>query len=199
MTDLGNPCFTFKFATREEYDDFCWFERFLSSDDVARIIDIAAQTKGERAAVGGEHAVKESIRTSTVHWIHPNADNVWLFDRIGGLVKGCNDVRYGFDLWAMTEGLQIAEYGLGDFFEWHKDHAKGDQSTRKLSITIQLSDPSEYDGGDMEFLTGADIRKAPKTLGTAIVFPAFVMHRITAVTRGTRRSLVSWISGPPYR
>jgi len=199
MTDSSNTCFTFNFPTRDAYDDFCWFDRFLSADDIARVLEIAAHVEPERAAVGENRDLKETIRTSVVRWIYPDTNNAWLFDRIGGLVKGCNDVRYGFDLWAMTEGLQIAEYGPGNFFEWHKDHAKGRQSTRKLSITIQLSDPSEYDGGDMEFLAGPEILTAPKAIGTAMVFPAFVMHRVTPVTRGTRRSLVSWISGPPYR
>ena len=196
---MSNTCFTFNFATRDDYDDFCWFDEFLSRDEVARILEVAAAVEPEPAAVGDERAINEAIRASVIRWIYPNADNFALFDRIGGLVKGCNDARYGFDLWAMTEGLQIAEYRLGNFFEWHKDHGKGAQSTRKLSITIQLSDPSEYDGGEMQFMAGPEVRSAPKTLGTAIVFPAFVMHRVTAVTRGVRRSLVSWISGPPYR
>ena len=189
----------FRMETRDQYDDFCWFDGFFSREDVARILEMAAQSEPEQAAVRPQHTLDEAVRSSTVRWVHADADNLWLFDRIAGLIKGCNDVRYGFDLWAMTEGLQIADYEVGSFFAWHKDHGNGAHSIRKLSITVQLSDPADYDGGDMEFMAGPEVRVAPKTLGTAIIFPSFVMHRVTAVTRGIRRSLVSWISGPPYR
>jgi PKHD-type hydroxylase len=72
-------------------------------------------------------------------------------------------------------------------------------SCNQMSVTIQLSDPSDYEGGDMEFLCGPEIVTAAKPIGTAIVFPSYIMHRVTPVTRGLRRSVVAWVSGPPYR
>ena len=196
---MPDSLFTFRLETRDQYDDFCWFDQVFSREDVARILALAAEKEPEQASVGNDRTLDGAIRSSTVRWIYPNEKNFWLFDRIAGLIKGCNEARYGFDLWAMSEGLQIADYGPGNFFSWHKDHGNGSHSIRKLSITIQLSDPGDYEGGDMEFMAGPQVQVAPKSLGTAIIFPSFVMHRVTAVTRGKRRSLVSWVSGPPYR
>jgi PKHD-type hydroxylase len=69
-----------------------------------------------------------------------------------------------------------------------------------LSISVQLSDPSEYEGGDLQFsLYGDRTVIAEKEQGTMVIFPSYMRHRVTPVTRGTRRSLVTWITGPPFR
>jgi PKHD-type hydroxylase len=72
---------------------------------------------------------------------------------------------------------------------------------RKLSLIIQLTDPSEYEGGDFQF--DSDIPQPDpaeiKQRGTVIVFPSFLRHRVTPVTSGVRRSLVSWVEGPKFR
>jgi len=79
------------------------------------------------------------------------------------------------------------------------DIGKGKYSKRKISITVQLSDPDEYEGGDFEFLIGKEIIKLPRKKGCAIVFPSYFLHRVTPVTKGTRKSLVLWGSGQPFR
>jgi PKHD-type hydroxylase len=182
-----------------QYADVCWFEEAFSREDVARIREVAELFPPETATVGNAREIDAGIRTSVVRWVSPTTDSVWLFDRLAQLVGGCNQSRYGFDLWGLNEGLQVAEYGPGGFFSWHKDHGRDAHSIRKLSVTIQLSDPGDYEGGDMEFLFGPDVTTAPRGFGTAIVFPSYVMHRVTPVTRGVRRSVVAWVSGPPYR
>jgi PKHD-type hydroxylase len=62
-----------------------------------------------------------------------------------------------------------------------------------------LSDPSEYDGGDLEIFTGTESVALEKKKGIIHAFPSYVMHRVTPVTRGTRRTLVVWIAGPKFR
>jgi PKHD-type hydroxylase len=79
------------------------------------------------------------------------------------------------------------------------DFGSGDISNRKLSITVQLSDPSEYEGGELQFMINQHIITAPKEKGTAIIFPSFALHRVTPVTKGARKSIVGWIGGPPYK
>ena len=111
----------------------------------------------------------------------------------------------------------------GDFYTWHTDSGENEQSPggrrRKLSSTIQLSHADEYEGGNFQWIepaglfdklkaTGSQninvdpyIKTAPfsaKARGTLIVFPSFVHHQVTPVTRGTRVSLVSWYHGQPY-
>jgi PKHD-type hydroxylase len=72
---------------------------------------------------------------------------------------------------------------------------------RKLSISVQLSAPDEYEGGDFEFM---DVGQPPKpinirTQGTAIIFPSITYHKVTPVTKGKRYSLVGWYEGPEWR
>lgn len=191
--------FTFKLRTTDQYADYCWFEQAFAPDEVRAILELARRFPTQTASVGTERAVQTGIRTSEVRWVPPTQDSAWVFQRLTDLIAPCNEARYGFDLTGMHEGLQVAEYRQGGFFSWHKDHGQGAHSIRKLSVSVLLSDPSEYEGGDMEFLAGPEIVCAPKALGTAIVFPSFVMHRVTPVTSGVRRSVVAWVSGPPYR
>ena len=195
----GEAIFTFALRTLDQYSDYCWFENVLSPEDVNRVLTHANLIEPESATVGGDRGLDYGIRKSVVRWLRPCEANFWLFRRITDLVWSCNQVRYGFDLRGLNEGLQVAEYAPGAFFSWHKDSGNGVHSIRKLSVTIQLSDPADYEGGDMEFLFGPEITTAPKAIGTAIVFPSYIMHRVTPVTRGHRRSVVAWISGPPYR
>ena len=70
---------------------------------------------------------------------------------------------------------------------------------RKISISIQLSRPEDYDGGDLELMYGTEPQKLDRTRGAFIAFPSFMLHRVTPVTRGTRWSLVAWILGTRWR
>ena len=70
---------------------------------------------------------------------------------------------------------------------------------RKVSVTIQLSNPEDYDGGELELWTGAGIQKVEKHKGCAILFPSYMLHRITPVTKGVRKSLVLWVGGSTFR
>jgi PKHD-type hydroxylase len=71
------------------------------------------------------------------------------------------------------------------------------KARRKLSLVCQLSDPSEYEGGELQINTG-EIFTPEKQKGTVILFPSYLLHRVTPVTKGTRRSLVLWIEGPAF-
>ena len=64
---------------------------------------------------------------------------------------------------------------------------------------VQLSDEEEYEGGDLQFMINNKIVDAPRKKGTIVIFPSFIMHRVTQITKGTRQSIVGWVSGPPYR
>lgn len=95
------------------------------------------------------------------------------------------------------ESVQLAEYAVGEEYDWHLDLGPGAAELRKLSVSVQLTDPAEYDGGDLEIRGVGAVSRAQ---GTAIVFPSFLLHRVTPVTRGTRRSLVAWAIGDrPFR
>ncbi len=79
------------------------------------------------------------------------------------------------------------------------DCGPGNGSPRKLSMVLQLSDPSEYEGGDLELFTSANPIITKKQKGIIHAFPSYVMHRVTPVTKGVRKTLVVWIAGPRFK
>lgn len=88
--------------------------------------------------------------------------------------------------------------GRGDHYTWHHDlHSDGNVG-RKLSFSIQLTDSSEYDGGDLEFMPGITDHNIRKK-GSMVLFSPFLTHRVTPVTRGVRHCIVGWMQGPPFR
>jgi PKHD-type hydroxylase len=105
---------------------------------------------------------------------------------------------YGFVIDAIEEPMQLITYNPGDHIGWHIDHGRGEAARRKLSLSIQLSDEAEYDGGDIEFPDG-NFHPFSRRLGASIMFPSYLFHRVTPVTRGVRRSLVVWCHGPTFK
>lgn len=102
---------------------------------------------------------------------------------------------FGFDLRDFHEELALIEYRKGDFYDWHLDIGRAAQ-LRKLSVTVMLTEPEQYEGGDLTF-PGARFGAIPK--GDAVVFPNFLLHGIQPIRRGVRHSLVAWIAGPRFR
>ncbi len=104
------------------------------------------------------------------------------------------------DIAGVETNIQLARYDSSNlgFYDWHTDFA-GVRPLRKISISIQLSRPEDYDGGDLELMYGIQPQKLDKSRGAFIAFPSFMLHRVTPVTRGTRWSLVAWILGNRWR
>lgn len=172
----------------------------MSSDEIEAVVRLAEEREKKSAALGGAILNKE-YRSSSVSWIGYSQETEWVFDRIAHIVSNINSQFYGFDLHGMCEDIQFTEYYASEngHYDWHQDSGSNTASPRKLSIVIQLSDPADYDGGDLQILASKEPINVDKKLGFAAVFPSFMLHRVTPVTRGTRRSLVAWIAGPKFR
>lgn len=140
-----------------------------------------------------------SYRKGKVCWIRPAPETNWIFAKAMDLIQRVNDETYKMELAGFTEPLQLAEYGGGGHYDWHLDLGSQGFSVRKLSFIVQLSEAEAYEGGQVEVLAARSPQALPKGLGTMIVFPAYVLHRVNPVTKGARRSLVGWIGGPPFR
>lgn len=95
---------------------------------------------------------------------------------------------------------QFAEYTDRGFYTWHHDvdWCRNDGLDRKITTIVQLTDPSEYEGGDFEFKY-IETPVAFKTRGSILCFVSYLEHRVTPVTSGTRHSLVNWMEGPKWR
>lgn len=95
--------------------------------------------------------------------------------------------------------MKVIRYATGDHYTWHSDLGGGDASDRKLSVTVQLSKPDSYRGGELELLAGPSPTVTPKTLGATVIFPSYTVHRVAPITHGTRLALVTWVQGEPFR
>lgn len=142
------------------------------------------------------------IRRAELSWLDDIPQASWVMDRMMRLVAEANRESFGFDLTDFAESPQVARYGAEreGHFDWHSDIGAGALAARrKLTVVVQLSDPSDYSGGTLEIRPGTSVLEAPAERGTAALFPAFMLHRVTPVTRGTRWSLTLWSHGPAFR
>jgi len=168
------------------------------------IINMGHQQKQEEAQVGhkdkagGNYDTKKRI--TTISWIPFTAlpDMYKIIDRT---MKQVNGNHFGYEGMTITEPAQFTEYPKGGFYDWHMDaevNCQYEPPVRKISMTILLSKPSEFEGGDLEFMTEGN--KPPQLLqGQAIFFCSMIRHGVSKVKKGVRRSLVMWFGGPPFK
>lgn len=173
----------------------------LSPDECDTLVTLcAAAPKKDAGLVRG--ATAHQIRRADLVWLDDLPQAAWVLDRMMGAVAEANRAAFGFDLTEFAESPQVARYGAerAGHFDWHSDIGSGALAAkRKLTIVVQLSDPADYDGGLLEIWPDSALRKAPQDRGTAVIFPSFMLHRVTPVTHGTRWSLTLWSHGPAFR
>ena len=148
---------------------------------------------------GGEDSQVSDYRKSEISWIPEESNNQWLYDKISQYAISANKEMWNFDIWGYHDALQFTNYyGDGGHYDWHADLGPG-ISNRKLSVVLQLSDPKDYVGGELQMNTGGGITSVAKEYGSLCFFPSFVLHRVTPLTSGTRTSLVTWLCGANLR
>lgn len=179
------------------------FSNFISDFVIDKLIERLSKEELHEARVGdgpdGEIVV--NTRRARVFWIPKTEEFLELYKTLAEGIQECNGNFYHFKLTEIAEQIQYTVYNeeyLGHY-DWHIDMGPGQtKENRKLSLVLQLSNPSEYEGGELQIKTGYGELTAPKEKGTLILFPSYLLHRVTPVTKGTRRSLVLWITGPPF-
>jgi PKHD-type hydroxylase len=183
--------------------NYYYFNQGFSLEELD-IIYKGVETISFQQAIIGENEENLEVRSSSIKWIPPNEQWAWLYEKLMNMVIEANDAIWHFDLYSLTDYIQYTEYyaDKGGHYNWHQDIGPGEMSKRKISVTVQLSDPSEYEGGDLEYFKGGDPEKAdkaPKGKGVVFIFPSYMMHRVTKLTKGTRRSFVLWVGGEHYK
>lgn len=140
------------------------------------------------------------FRRSQVVFLEREGRYGWIYGRIWEVAQEFNRRFFCVDISGIEGTIQLARYDSSDqgFYTWHTDFADI-APRRKISVSIQLARPEDYDGGDLELLFSNRPYRAERARGTFIAFPSFALHRVTPVTRGTRWSLVAWISGTRWR
>ena len=204
---------------------FWYFKSALTPRFCDEVIKYALQQKDGIARTGGfdkKELSKEDIkniqrkRKSDLVWFN----DVWIYKEIHPFVHEANRrAGWNFD-WDRSESCQFTKYKEGQYYDWHCDswektynqpQTPSHGKVRKLSMTCQLTDGSEYKGGELEFDfrnydppqrdESKHLRKAIEILpkGSIIVFPSFLWHRVKPITKGIRYSLVLWHLGYPFR
>jgi PKHD-type hydroxylase len=182
--------------------NFATWENGFSYDEIQQLIAYGDAQCHQRASISG-HDPMGIYRRSNIAWISNNVDTAWFYERMSYIARNLNGQYFNFDLWGFAEDFQYTIYDSHEqgHYDWHQDRGVGTSNfgPRKLSMVLQLSEPYEYDGGDLELMCGADPIQITKQRGLVVAFPSFITHRVTPVTDGTRKTLVVWITGPHFR
>ena len=203
-------------------NDYYYYSQALSNQFCDQVIQTGTSIHLSQARTGGvsdkdltdkkklKHLKK--IRNSFVSFL----DDLWIHRKLKGFLLDANQqAEWNFDV-TKTEKMQFTKYGLKEFYGWHRDgfYKKYDNpkapeligTIRKLSMVVQLSEPSDYTGGELEFSFPEPNKKLKimtipefKAKGSIVVFPGFIWHRVKPVLSGTRYSLVTWTVGAPYK
>jgi len=208
---------------------YYYFQSALTPRMCDEIIEYGRRHKPEIAVTGGAEKNETNVkkdgtfkksalkklhvkRKSDIVWMN----DAWLYKEIHPYIREANTkAGWNFD-WDWSESCQFTIYKKGQYYDWHCDSwdkpymeegpTKG--KIRKLSVTVSLTDPKEYKGGELEFdFRNLDPDKKPNIRlcteilpkGSLVVFPSFVWHRVKPVTKGVRHSLVIWNLGYPFR
>jgi PKHD-type hydroxylase len=181
-------------------EPFVWWEGAFTEQELNWLQDRAKRAE-QNAQVGNGHAgaVNANIRRSQVSWLDNTPDTKWVFERLADVVSKMNAQHFRFDLTGFGETLQLTNYDQSEngMYGWHQDYGNG--ISRKLSMAVQLTDPSEYEGGNLQVMTSSKPQNVRKQRGLIAIFPSYVLHQVTPVTQGSRQSLVAWVSGPAFK
>jgi PKHD-type hydroxylase len=189
------------FPIDQSIDQTCyyWFETGFSSEEVNLIVKNAKNYESQKATIVGEDK-ENTIRKSNIKWLPVNDEWNWVYDRVSNQIMEANKALWQFNLHTIIDNIQYTEYeGNGGHYDWHLDIGPRSINHRKVSVVVQLSDPDDYVGGNLELHPGSNSFAVPRGKGTVVVFPSFLLHRVTPLTSGLRRSLVLWAGGEPYK
>ena len=174
----------------------------FTPDQCRQIIECGRRQKPQQAQVGMNKpggGTDTKKRVTTISWI-PFKEMDHMYRDLDKFIQAANENHFGFGDIRVTENAQFTEYPVGGFYDWHMDcdtNMAHEPPVRKISMTLLLNDPSEFEGGHLEI--GAPGKFAELKQGHAICFASFINHRVQPVTRGMRQSLVVWFGGRPFK
>lgn len=184
------------------YEPFVAVSDVFMPDEIARIRSLIEGQETTPGKIGADKPTEvRSVRSSQIRRISSAGEHKWIFERLAYAIEQTNPKVFGLDL-DYIEEIQLTEYdaAYSGFYGQHMDAAYGSVSIaqRKLSISVQLSAPDEYEGGDLILYPNGIHRPdtAPRDLGAVILFRSHIVHEVLPVTSGKRYSLVAWVRGP---
>ena len=188
-------------------DNCAYWEGFLSEDELNYLTNITNWSNLSPAYIGGANSDEQihdnNIRSTQISWLSVNEENKHIWDKIARAISEVNSRVFHYDLTGCYEPMQLGVYTADKkgHYNWHIDASVKDRTPpRKLSMVLMLSDPSEYEGGQLQIkLVSDEVITLDQVKGRAWFFPSYMLHKVTPVTRGTRKTIVLWVGGPPFK
>ncbi len=176
-----------------------WYivRKFLLPEDIIFYKQSMSGLNWDESSTVGD---TDNYRNSWVKWTPKYQGDKfnWLYERIWNWTNIANDELWNFDLIGFKDSPQYTKYeSPGGKYDWHMDIMGSGINHRKVSFVCELG--TNFQGGKLQFKTGAGHQEIDLNYGDAVLFPSFYLHRVTPLTKGTRESLVQWISGKPYK
>ena len=174
----------------------------FTPDQCRQIIECGRKQTPQQAQVGMNKpggGTDTKKRITTISWI-PFKEMGHMYQDLNKFIQTANENHCGFGDIQVTENAQFTESPEGGFYDWHMDcdvNMGHEPPVRKISMTLLLNDPSEFEGGDLELMAPGKFAELKQ--GHAIIFASFLNHRVNVVKRGVRQSLVVWFGGKPFR
>lgn len=179
--------------------NYYWYEKGFSEEEINKINLDSQEYPFVKGLVMDEENT-DTFRKSNLKWLQYDKKWEWVVDKIMDQVIEANNMIWNFDLKSIVDEIQYTEYdGQGGHYDWHMDIGPGSISHRKISVTVQLSDPDDYEGGDLQIMNSSNVSSVPRGKGNVIIFPSFLLHRVTPLISGNRKSLVLWVGGGHYK
>ena len=181
----------------DQVEEYAYWENLFTKEECEKIVKIAYK----KGLTQGTTVKKEAqqIRNSKVSWLYASDDLDWVFRRLTDVVIDLNNRFFKFDIFGLNEGLQFTNYKApSGKYGKHVDKLYKNL-VRKLSGSIQLTNPKEYNGGELYLYQNAKGELMNQKQGTLILFPSYIMHEVKPVTKGERNSLVFWVTGKQFK
>ena len=199
------------------FNDFYYFKNYFSDEKIEAIHEMVRRGGYEFKKGGTGNDEKQDhygTNNRDIAYVPGDQNSWWLYNELEKLTIEANNALFQFDIQYVTDLLHYVVYPEpnkpdrtgqireeGGFLDWHMDIGEGGVNHRKLALTVQLSDPKDYEGGVFQcwFGGGGKFIDLPRQKGDVLVMPTFIMHNVSPITRGERRALVYWTGGEPFR
>lgn len=179
---------------------YYYYSGLFNNYELEKIVAICKKLPQVQGVLGNNN-LNTKVRESKVSWVPINDQTLWLYQKLTDCILNVNENFFEYDL-TKIEKLQFTTYygNNKSFYSPHLDSNFDDNiEDRKLTFVLQLSNPDDYDGGELRLYTGKDPTSVNKEKGLLTFFPSHTLHECTPVTSGIRYSLVGWIYGPKLR
>lgn len=205
---MNNP-----FEKRRITPSYAWWKDAFSKtqlDDFEKLCEKYELHDGTVVSGSDDETPDTTVRISKVHFFDKSDETSWIFDTFNNVAKNINDQFYQFDLYGYSQFQYTTYFGSEKGkYDWHMDSILDGtmsdnmkiQDTRKLTLVMLLNDRNEFTGGDFQLNMGQENNPMtiPMERGMIVAFPGFIIHRVTPVLSGVRKSIVIWVEGPKFR